>query len=907
MLAGTQARVSLNGHFSAPFPVLSSVQQGSPLSTLLYVISAQPLAAHLRQQQAAGAWEPLLLPGGEPAPPSHQHADDTTLRARTPAGVAVALDSSVALHCSASGARLNRPKSKGLLFGAAAPAGDAAHVCAASGVTFPPVQEPIRHLGVHLGRDAAAASQRTFGVMLGRVRSAAVHWSQHRLSHLGRAHVAKQVLCSMLSYHAAFVPAPRDAWRSICSLVYAFVGGATPADGIGSGHIGHPGRHIASLPWADGGISLVDITIQVECLLGKVAARLLHPARHPWKQLMHRQLLRAFPGVGAAVAVSGLPVTARHALSPRHVAYMRGFQRTLPHRIVPAPQLSPAQVLAERLHYNRQVRPGGQVVTPARFPTLEGLGIHTVRQLLARVQLGGAPPPEVQAVWESLPEAWQAAAVQPVVPDWEVSPCGAFVRQHVEGEEQLHAVAPDGSLEPPPDGVLPPAAAGGLAWRPCCVVSCSSSPRSSGGEGGGRPFLVGPWESVLLDPSVWGHGDVPLTSFTVKAVAQRRIQVRAQQEAGGWFAIGDGCRPALWDPPAGAAGGSAARTGLATLEGRWATSWERAAAAAAHPRRRTAEYVVELLPCQQPGKRPRLGVHERLAQRAAEAAAPPAAAAAAAAAPPQPRVPQQDDELDAAAPPADPAVDADALAAQRRVWQQLRTADLPREWYGLAYRVLHGCLYVGGFMCHIGIYGHAAAQCSHPSCELQLETLTHAFVECPAVAPAAAWLCSVFAAVSGRPPPPADARVLLAADPAVWQPEPSALCFLWVNMRVAFLHAVWQLRCRRSLTGQAFSAAAVCGAVVAALRAAIRRDWQRVTLRLEGLDGTCAEWFRGRDMSLGEAEFGRRWGRGGVLCSVQEERLRVRFSLAHPVPAPVAPPAQPAAASQGAPAGAGAS
>ncbi len=68
MLAGTMARVSLNGHYTTPFPVRSSVQQGSPLSVLLYNITVQPMAAHLRQQQLAGHLHAIPLPDGSLGP-----------------------------------------------------------------------------------------------------------------------------------------------------------------------------------------------------------------------------------------------------------------------------------------------------------------------------------------------------------------------------------------------------------------------------------------------------------------------------------------------------------------------------------------------------------------------------------------------------------------------------------------------------------------------------------------------------------------------------------------------------------------------------------------------------------------------------------------------------------------------
>ena len=102
------------------------------------------------------------------------------------------------------------------------------------------------------------------------------------------------------------------------------------------------------------------------------------------------------------------------------------------------------------------------------------------------------------------------------------------------------------------------------------------------------------------------------------------------------------------------------------------------------------------------------------------------------------------DVRDFAAPPA---LSEDVEWARvRGVWAGLTAADLPREQYATAYRILHGSLYVGGFLCHIGVVGPELACCSHPGCEGALETLSHAFLLCPAVAPAAAWFCRI----SGR-------------------------------------------------------------------------------------------------------------------------------------------------------------
>ncbi len=55
------------------------------------------------------------MPDGQPAPVSHQHADDTTLHVFQPSDAQAALDSSIALFCAATCSQLNVSKSRGFL------------------------------------------------------------------------------------------------------------------------------------------------------------------------------------------------------------------------------------------------------------------------------------------------------------------------------------------------------------------------------------------------------------------------------------------------------------------------------------------------------------------------------------------------------------------------------------------------------------------------------------------------------------------------------------------------------------------------------------------------------------------------------------------------------------------------
>jgi hypothetical protein len=150
LLQGSVAGVLYHGFVSPWVPVLSGVAQGSPASPAMYLIAAQPLAARLRQVQAAGLVDAVLLPDGSAAPPSHQHADDTTLHAQTPDGALAALQLAVQPFSRASNARLNVAKSHGLLLGGHD--SEAARVVAQAitGVPFVPPDQHLRHLGVLL-------------------------------------------------------------------------------------------------------------------------------------------------------------------------------------------------------------------------------------------------------------------------------------------------------------------------------------------------------------------------------------------------------------------------------------------------------------------------------------------------------------------------------------------------------------------------------------------------------------------------------------------------------------------------------------------------------------------------------------------------------------------------------------
>ena len=160
---------------------------------------------------------------------------------------------------------------------------------------------------------------------------------------------------------------------------------------------------------------------------------------------------------------------------------------------------------------------------------------------------------------------------------------------------------------------------------------------------------------------------------------------------------------------------------------------------------------------------------------------------------------------------------------------------LPRRLGVLGFRLLHGTLACNAFTFYRtwgdrrGPHAHEAC-CSHAACRgQQLETLTHAFLECPAVQSAVDWLLNTWQALAAGAgdQPPRDARVLLVDDHRVWAPPPN-LAKLWHRLRLAVLYGIWHYRCRRTFCRGRSLAALATRMAVDTLQRCIQRDWRRV-------------------------------------------------------------------------------
>ena len=419
-----------------------------------------------------------------------------------------------------------------------------------------------------------------------------------------------------------------------------------------------------------------------------------------------------------------------------------------------------------------------------------------------------------------------------------------------------------------------------------------------------EPWLVGVWAEMQLDPLVWGitaaNGTcVPLLHLTVRharqLIAHQRALDRLSSAAGRvrGYADSGAAWPASWavhapdpDPAEVAAApiGELPSLGIPGLEERWRRS---AIALAAQPADDPSaiDRVPAWLDLSQP-RAARLSPADRESQRGQEPASHP------------------------------------LRPGYSAAWARLRDPTLHRPFRVTCWRLLHGVLGCRAFLAHVrrqpALAGADHACCQAPACVAAgaVETLTHAFLLCPDVAPVIDWLLATWAQLTAQPAPPRLASLLLADDLASWPqaPQDAATLKMWTRLRVATLGAIWQLRCARadSRASQPSFARQAVELAVGHLRSAIQRDWQRTQADLRQQDdgAFCVDWWRGFDSTLSQAQFVDQWAAPPILCRVEGgpvERLVLRIGVDTPVPWPDSPaqpvqPLQPAPAVVAAPA-----
>jgi hypothetical protein len=407
-------------------------------------------------------------------------------------------------------------------------------------------------------------------------------------------------------------------------------------------------------------------------------------------------------------------------------------------------------------------------------------------------------------------------------------------------------------------------------------------------------FLVGPWSGIKVDPSVWGMGfSTSILQFRVKTATQRLLQHHcAQHHRAGWVS-GVGMRPRIWRDRAGV---EDVQQGLAELEAAQKRSFEdmlqggtQGSSRGNGSQRFSDAVLLEAYhaPWMDPSP-PRDLPRQRVA-----------AAAAVITVQRQQQVLQQlqisspahDDLQDPLTQQLGP-VDTSSfswVSAYRRAGHR----RLPRQLRVFGWRMLHAGVKVGARrMVAAGRAEPCQFACQAQPCQalqqLQLETLSHLFVQCPVAAAVWQWFAAVWQQVQpGATVPVSNSRVLLLDDSGEWAP-PQDKEQMWTYMRLLLLESIWAVRssCQGSnlisstqgsgnSTGgsagsqgegsgrsgnPAYTVKAVACRFRAELQQQMRRDWMRAGEDVRLGSGVPMAWLKGPSPTIGLAKFWFRWG-----------------------------------------------
>ncbi len=253
-----KSTIMTNGHFSETFSLGRGLRQGSPLSSLLYILQAEPFAEAIRKSENIKG---IKINTNEEVRIS-AYADDTQIYIQDE-NSKTELDRILQLYSKASGAKINVQKTEGI------PLNNFTEI---EGIKW--TIGPIKALGVPQGLIEDLGQ--FWDKILQRVKKHLELWSKRNLTMQGKVYVVKSMAISQVIYAGGLKVIPEKKLNEINKEIWKY---------LWNGKNESVKREICMYKLTEGGLGMPNLRNVIKTRHVMIVKRILSEGNEIWKTL----------------------------------------------------------------------------------------------------------------------------------------------------------------------------------------------------------------------------------------------------------------------------------------------------------------------------------------------------------------------------------------------------------------------------------------------------------------------------------------------------------------------------------------------------------------------------------------------------------------------------------------------
>ena len=253
-----------NGYLSKFFPISRSARQGCPISPLLYIIQAEPMACHLR---ANNKIKGLTIPGNTVKEAKiNMFADDTQLFHRTENSIKEGFKS-IAKYEKASGSRINFKKTIGLYIGRWKN-----KIPVYTQISW--TRNCVKTLGIYHGYNID--DNDIWRKLISKIKNCLHVWKTRNLSFEGKTLIIKSLIYSVIGYEIEIRGIPDIYMKEINTLVWNF---------LWDNKTNRIERNVCCLEKEEGGLGMVNLEMIINTKQINTIYKIIHSSEETWNSI----------------------------------------------------------------------------------------------------------------------------------------------------------------------------------------------------------------------------------------------------------------------------------------------------------------------------------------------------------------------------------------------------------------------------------------------------------------------------------------------------------------------------------------------------------------------------------------------------------------------------------------------